>query len=78
MAAYLDRHLYAGVSPNPSDYVEPLNPRVETFGNFISTYIHFTPTQVKLSGNNWKQTLSAELPRPAPRQRDKDDLFTAD
>ena len=40
MATFLDRYLYAGVSPNPSDYVEPLYERVETIGDFISTYFH--------------------------------------
>lgn len=32
--------LYAGVSPNPSDYVQPLHQTVEINGNFISSYFH--------------------------------------
>lgn len=36
----LDRCLYAGVSPNPSDYIEPPYQGVETSGNVISSYFH--------------------------------------
>jgi hypothetical protein len=60
MATFLDRHLCAGVSPNPSDYLEPLNQRVEKSGNFISSCFHLMPPQVEISGTNWKHTLSGE------------------
>ncbi len=42
--------LYAGVSPNPSGYVEPVRQGVETNGNFISSFFQLTST----SGNKWK------------------------
>jgi hypothetical protein len=39
--------LYAGVSPNPSDYVEPLYQGVEKNGNVIPTYFHLILYQWK-------------------------------
>jgi hypothetical protein len=39
---YVNFRKNAGVSPIPSDYVEPLYQGVETTGNVISSYFHFS------------------------------------